>query len=65
MATSLAKHLDAEEMKPRFFSPRSARAAAVYTMRRAASTFIAMSASMNCTPWKSLMDLPNCLRSLV
>ena len=24
-----------------------------------------MSASMNCTPWKSLIDLPNCLRSLV
>ncbi len=24
-----------------------------------------MSASMNCTPWKSLIGLPNCLRSLV
>ena len=51
-------------MKLRFFSPRSARAADVYTIRRAASIFIAMSAIMNSMPWKLLMDLPNCLRSL-
>src|SRR5262245_30072043 len=51
-------------MKPRLGSPRSARAAAVYTIRRAASSFIAISASMNCTAWKSAMALPNCLRSL-
>ena len=37
----------------------------MYTINRAASTFIAMSASMNCTHWKSAMRLPNCLRSLV
>ena len=65
MATSEAKHFAAEEMKLSPFSPRSARAAALYTISRAASIFIAMSASMNCTPWKSLTGLPNCLRSLV
>jgi hypothetical protein len=37
----------ADEMKLSPGSPRSARAAAVYTINRAASTFIAMSASMN------------------
>src|SRR5579875_48354 len=52
-------------MKPRSGSPRSARAAAVYTISRAASTFIAMSANMNCTPWNVLIDSPNCLRPLV
>ncbi|SLJ82171.1 Uncharacterised protein [Mycobacteroides abscessus subsp. abscessus] len=34
-------------------------------MRRAASIFIAMSASMNWVFWKSAMAWPNCLRSLV
>ena len=37
MATSEAKHFDAEEMNPRLVSPRSARAGAVYTINRAAS----------------------------
>src|SRR2546423_799965 len=44
MATSEAKHFDADEMNPRLGSSRSARAAAVYTIRRAASIFIATSA---------------------
>jgi len=65
IATSEAKHFAADEIKLSAGSPRSARAAAVYTINRAASTFIAMSASMNCTPWKSLTGLRNCLRSLV
>ena len=29
---------------------------------RAASVFMAMSATMNCRPWNSAMGLPNCLR---
>ncbi len=33
------------------------------TRSRAASTGFAMSASMNCTPWKSAIRLPNWLRS--
>ena len=65
IATSEAKHFAAAEMKLSPGSPRWARAAAVYTINRAASTFIAMSASMNCTPWKSLTGLRNCLRSVV
>jgi hypothetical protein len=47
--TSEAKHFDAEAMNPRLGSPRSPRAAAEYTISRAASIFIAISASMNWT----------------
>jgi hypothetical protein len=34
----------------------------MYTISLAASRFIAISASMNLTAWKSAIGLPNCLR---
>ena len=43
IATSEAKHFAADEIKLSVGSPRRARAAAVYTINRAASTFIALS----------------------
>jgi hypothetical protein len=64
IATSEAKHFAALEMKPSLGSSRSALAAARLTSCLAASTFIATSASMNCTAWNSLMGFPNCLRCL-
>ena len=42
IATWEAKHFAADEIKLSVGSPRRARAAAVYTINRAASTFIAM-----------------------
>src|SRR3989442_3367531 len=44
-------------------SPASLRAAARCASARAASMRVAMSASLNCTAWKSSIGLPNCLRS--
>src|SRR2546427_585268 len=44
-------------------SPRSLRAAAACARARAASTRVAMSASLNCTPSNSRNAWPNCLRS--
>ena len=63
MATSEAKHFAAAPKNVRSLSPRSERPAAAYVSWRAASTFMPMSASMNCSPWKSAIGLPNCLRS--
>ncbi len=69
MAASEAAHLAALEKKVRSaaFWPciaSSDLAAAAYVSCRADSSFIAMSAIMNCSPWNSAMRLPNCLRSL-
>src|SRR4051794_2852088 len=63
IATSEAKHLAAAPKKVRSESPRSDRPAAAYVIWRATSTFMPMSASMNCRPWNSAIDLPNCWRS--
>jgi len=49
-------------MKPRSGSPRSGAGRQRYrTISRAASTFIAMSASMNWTAWNVLIDSPKLL----
>src|SRR6266550_872082 len=44
-------------------SPASLRAAARCASARAASIRVAISASLNCTAWKSSIALPNCRRS--
>ena len=59
------EHFAAEEMKPRLGSMRSARAAAEYTISRAASICIAMSASIHWMPWLADTGRPNAWRSLV
>ena len=46
IATSEAKHVDADEMKPRSGSPRSARAAAVWTISRACARLLAAIAEL-------------------
>ena len=52
-----------EEYLPRWGSPRSAIAHALYRSSRAAAVRVSMSASLNWMPWNSLIALPNCRRS--
>src|SRR2546427_392400 len=63
MAASPAQHfaIDASKVLPRI--PASTWRAAWCTIRRAACTCIAMSASMNWMPWNAAIGWPNCCRS--
>ena len=65
MAASEAKSFAIADAFPPPGAPTSAIEHARYTRRRAASTRVAMSASMNWMPWKSAIDEPNCFRSVV
>ena len=59
IAASEAKHFATLEKYVIRGSPASQSASALYTSRRAASSCIAMSASMNDTPWNSETAFPN------
>ena len=64
IAVSDANSFAIDDALPVPGGPASSSEHARYTSSAAASTWVAMSASMNWRPWKSASREPNCLRSL-